>query len=213
MPHWQGSRPNGRIIAAVHHAARDERGVPSQRPGGLERAGMVLADLRHTGQQIEHVEDLMTRVLHQLGYQGLAASIPGLSLIGAGMILAETGDLARFTSARAVVKHAGLCPRENASGAYTGKSTISRRGRPQLRAAAYRGAWGALQHNPVLAARHRHLTTREHNKLTDTQARVAIAASLLRQLYMVITTHTAWDPDIAAGARPTTEGEVNATAA
>ena len=57
----------------------------------------------------------------------------------------------------------------------------------------------ALRHNPVLAARHAHLTGRADNPLTDTQARVAVAASLLRQLHAVIVTRTAWDPAIAAG--------------
>lgn len=57
----------------------------------------------------------------------------------------------------------------------------------------------ALQHNPVLAARYRHLTSRTDNPLSDTQARVAVAASLLRQLHAVILTATAWDPATAAG--------------
>jgi hypothetical protein len=35
--------------------------------------------------------------------------------------------------------------------------------------------------------------------LTDTQARVAVAASLLRQLHAVVVTRTPWDPAIAAG--------------
>ena len=60
----------------------------------------------------------------------------------------------------------------------------------------------ALRHNPVLAARHAHLTGRADNQLTDTQARVAVAASLLRQLHAVIVTRTAWDPAIAAGLDP-----------
>jgi transposase len=37
-------------------------------------------------------------------------------------MLAEIGDPTRFDSARALVKHAGLCPRENASGTFTGQS-------------------------------------------------------------------------------------------
>ena len=35
--------------------------------------------------------------------------------------------------------------------------------------------------------------------LTDAQARVAVAGSLLRQLHAVVITRTAWDPAIAAG--------------
>ena len=38
--------------------------------------------------------------------------IPGISAVGAAAILAETGDPHRFATGRALVKHAGLAPRE-----------------------------------------------------------------------------------------------------
>lgn len=78
-------------------------------------------------------------------------------------------------------------------------TTISGRGRPELRLAAWRAVFSALRHNPVLAARHTHLVGRSDNKLTDVQARVAVAGSLLRQLHAVIITATPWDPTVAAG--------------
>ena len=59
--------------------------------------------------------------------------------------------------------------------------------------------WAALRNNPVLAARYAHLTGRAENKLTDAQARVAVAGSLLRQLHAVLTTSTPWDSTIASG--------------
>lgn len=199
LARWGASRPYTPIIIALHAAAADTRGVPSQRPGALERAAFALADLHHAQAQLEQVETLMVQILDELDLTHLVTTVPGLSAVGAAAILAETGDLTRFDSARAVVKHAGLCPRENASGTYNGKSTISGRGRPLLRVAAWRAVWGALRHNPALAARHAHLTSREHNKLTDTQARVAVAGSLLRQLFVVITTRTPWDAEVASG--------------
>ncbi len=113
-------------------------------------------------------------------------------------MLAETGDPTRFDSPRALVKHAGLCPRDNASGTFNGRARISRRGRPRLRLAAWRATWGALQHNPVMLARYRYLTTRDDNKLTDGQARAAIAAALLRWLHVVVTQRVRWDGAIAA---------------
>jgi hypothetical protein len=58
---------------------------------------------------------------------------------------------------------------------------------------------GALRHNRVYAARFTHLTTRETNPLHPGQARAAIAATLLRQLYVIVTRRVAWDPAIAAG--------------
>jgi transposase len=58
--------------------------------------------------------------------------------------------------------------------------------------------WGCLQTNRVYAARYRHLTTREHNRLTPTQAQSAVAAAILRQLYAVVVHQQAWDPAVAA---------------
>lgn len=212
LPRWGGQRICQRILTALYEAAADPRGVPAQRPGGLERAHFVLADLLHAQNRCGEVESLMREVLDELELSDLVTTIDGLSLVGAAAILAETGDLNRFDSARAIVKHAGLCPRENSSGSYAGKTTISGRGRPLLRVAAWRATWAALHHNDVLAARYAHLTGREHNRLTDAQARVAVAASLLRQLFVVVTTRTPWDREIAAGQRRPRSG-VNAPAA
>ncbi|HSP37946.1 MAG TPA: IS110 family transposase [Frankiaceae bacterium] len=191
------------VVRAVFDAATDPAqagiGVHEQRAGALERVAFALTDLAHARAAIGAVEARMVAVLDELDLTTLVTSIPGLSAVGAATILAETGDLARFDSARAVVKHAGLCPRDNASGAYQGKTGISGRGRPELRLAAWRAVFGGLRHNPVLAARHAHLTGRAGHQLTDAQARVAVAGSLLRQLHAVVTTRTAWDPTIAAG--------------
>jgi transposase len=115
--------------------------------------------------------------------------------------LAETGDLTRFASARAVVKHAGLAPREKSSGTYTGRTKLTGQGRPGLRRGAWRAVWGAQRANPVYAAKFTHLTSRSENKLNRGQAHAAIAAALLRQLYAVVTTGQKWDPAIAAGGR------------
>lgn len=194
-----GQRVCWRIARAVYDSLDDPDGVPVQRRGALERIALVSADWRHTHALLADVEARMVGVLDELDLTGLVASIHGLSAIGAACILAETGDLNRFSSARAVVKHAGLCPRHNRSGTFQGETKISGRGRPSLRLAAWRAVWGALPNNAVLAARYQHLTTRPHNQLTAGQARAAVAASLLRQLHAVVTRRQTWDPDIAAG--------------
>ena len=118
------------------------------------------------------------------------------------MILAETGDLTRFASGRAVVKHAGLSPSEHTWATITGKTRISRRGRPGLRTAAWRAVWGALRHNRVLAGKYDRWTSRNQNQLTDGQARTACAATILRWLWAVVTTGRAWDARITAGQIP-----------
>jgi transposase len=169
------------------------------RPGALDRAHLALGDWRDTRARLAGVEARMVAILDDLELTGLVTTIAGLTPVGAAAILAETGDLARFASPRSLVKHAGLCPRDNTSGGYQGKTSISGRGRPALRVAAWRAVWAALPNNPVMAARFAHLTTREHNRLARQQARTACAAALLRWIHAVITQHVSWDPLIAAG--------------
>ena len=136
-------------------------GSPRSGAGALERARWVLADWRSAKTRLAEVETRMVEVLDELELTELVTSIPGVSAVGAAAMLAETGDPTRFDSPRALVKHAGLCPRDNAAAPFTGRSRISRRGRPRLRLAAWRAVWGALPHNPVMAARYRYLTTRK----------------------------------------------------
>jgi transposase len=80
----------------------------------------------------------MTGVLEELELTPLVTSIAGLSAVGAAAILAETGDPRRFATARALVKHAGLAPREKLSGTCTGRTKLTGQGRPRLRVAAWR---------------------------------------------------------------------------
>jgi transposase len=206
-----GQRVCWRIARAVFDALEDDTGVPTQRHGVLERSALVLADWHQTRKKIVEVETRMVAILDELELTDLLTSIHGLSAVGAATILAETGDLTRYRSARAVVKHAGLCPRDNRSGKFDGDTKISGRGRPSLRLAAWRAVWGALPHNAVLAARHEHLISRRHNPLAAGQARAAVAGSLLRQLHAVVTRRQPWNPTIAAGGH--TDREVTPTAA
>jgi transposase len=192
-----GQRPCLRIVRKLFSALADPTGVVAHRRGALERVQLLLEDWADTKRKLADTETRMTAVLDELGLTELVTSIHGLSPVGAAAILAETGDPHRFASARALVKHAGLAPREKLSGAFTGRTKLTGQGRPKLRLAAWRAVWGALQTNTIYAARYRYLTTREQNRLTPTQAQTVIAAAILRHLHAVITTGTAWDPLIA----------------
>jgi transposase len=145
----------------VFAALADPAGVTAHRPGALERAHLALGDWRDIRARLADIEARMCAVLEDLGPAELVTTIAGLTVAGAAAILAESGDPARFATPRALVKHAGLCPRENASGAAQGKTSISGRGRPGLRLAAWRAVWAAMPNNPVMAARFVHLTTRQ----------------------------------------------------
>ncbi len=191
------AKPRMRIVAAVFTALADTAGVLEHRAGGFERIGWLIDDYDTAVAKLGVVEARMVATLDALELTDLVCSIEGLSPVGAAAILAQTGDLTRFASARSVVKHAGLAPRERMSGTFTGRARLGGAGRPGLRVAAWRAVWGALHNNGVYAERYRHLTTREDNRLKPTQAQTVIAAAILRQLHAVVVTRTAWDPEVA----------------
>lgn len=194
-----GRRRNHRIMRAVFAAAQAPDGLACERRAACERAAFVLGDWERALAELAIVEARMICTLDALALRELCQSIDGLSAVGAAAILAETGDPARFGGPRSWPKHAGICPRANESGTYRGQTKASGRGRPALRTAVWRAIWGLLPHNPVYAARYEHLTTRTRNQLTDGQARAALGAALLRQLFVVVTRRVPWDPVIAAG--------------
>ena len=199
LPRWGGKLIRHAIARRLWEALADPAGVTAQRPGVLERLHLLLEDWRGLRLRLADTEERMLAVLDGLGLTELASSIDGISALPAAVILAESGDPRRFSSARALVKHAGLNPSEHLSATLNGQSRISLRGRPGLRCAAWRAAWPAVLHNKVLKAKYAHLTGRDAKRLADGQARCACAAALLRWLWAVITTGRAWDASVAAG--------------
>jgi transposase len=216
VPAWGGKKGWGRICGQVFAALTDTEGVVTwSRRGLLRRVADELGDLQRTRAQLRAVAAEMVLVLGELGLSRLG-DIPGLTAVGAAAILAETGDPRRYDSSSSLVKHAGLSPADNASGAFEGQAHISRRGRPGLRLTAWRAVWPMLQFNPVMAAKYAALTQAADAAAADAgsqqaraaaaararraKARVACAASLLRWIYSMVVHGTSWDAAVASGA-------------
>ncbi|MFZ2013281.1 MAG: IS110 family transposase [Nocardioides sp.] len=199
-----GQKPCLRIVRNLYTATADQVGVIAHRRGALERVAWVLADWETDKQRLAATEDRMVAVLDELELTALVTSIHGISAVGAAAILAESGDPRRFPTGRALVKHAGLAPRQRQSGTYTGQTRLTGRGRPRLRVAAWRAVWGALGTNTVYANRYRHLTTRDTNRLKPTQAQTVIAAALS------CGSSTPWSPPAKPGT-PTSQPAVPTT--
>ena len=147
-----GQKPCLRILRKLFAALSDPAGVIAHRRGALERAALVLEDWAMDRQRLAETERRMVTVLDELQLTTLVASIHGISAVGAAAILAESGDPHRFATARAMVKHAGLAPREKLSGTFIGRTKLTGQGRPRLRVAAWRAVWGSLQTNTVAHA-------------------------------------------------------------
>jgi len=221
VPGWGGKRVCGPVCRAVFAALSSTEGVVrAHRRGLLRRIAAELGDLQRARAQQRETEAAMGGCLAGLGLARLG-EIPGLTAAGAAAILAETGDPNRYDTSSSLVKHAGLSPSENASGAFDGEARISRRGRPGLRLTVWRAVWPMLIHNPVMAAKYAALTqaagqaaaeapagggraghatsAAEAARRRRAKARVACAAALLRWIYSLVVHGTCWDPAVAAG--------------
>ena len=220
-PGWGLKRPDRRIARKVLALAGDRDAVPASRRALFRRVRDELGDLRRTRRQLAEAEADMGAELVALGL-GRLGDVPGLTLTGAAAILGEAGDPRRYETSSSMVKHAGLSPSDNASGAFEGASRISRRGRPSLRLAAWRAVFPMLARNPVLKAKYEALVAGAEEsaraaagsarpgsaqaaqasrsaRAARAKARVACAASLLRWIYYMTVHGADWDPVAASG--------------
>jgi transposase len=224
LPGWGGQRITLRIVRSVLAVLDDPDAVAWARRGRFRRIREELADLQRCRALLAAAENEMAALV--AGELGLArlGEVPGLTLAGAAVILAESGDPCRYGTSKSLVKNAGLSPEDKASGASEGQSRISRRGRPALRLAAWRAVAPLLSRNPVMAAKYQALTANAAEAARAAQARarpgsaqavqaarglraarakarVACAAALLRWIYYMTVHDAAWDPVAASGGR------------
>jgi transposase len=83
--------------------------------------------------------------------------IPGIGVKTAPVIIAELGDLSRFTGGyKKLLAFAGLDPRVRQSGNWKGKVKMSKRGSPALRTALYQAASMGRLHNDALQSIYMH---------------------------------------------------------
>lgn len=83
-------------------------------------------------------------------------TIPGVGPSSAATLIAEIGDIGRFTDFDQLLAYAGVHPAERSSGRKGASPEtawhMSKAGNAHLRAAAYRMAVVGVQHNPIIAA-------------------------------------------------------------
>jgi transposase len=113
----------------------------------------------------------------------LVGTIPGVSLLSAETIVAETGiDMSRFPTERHFLSWANMCPRNDES-AGKRRSTRMRKGGNWLKTALIQCAWAAKRKNgSYLQAQFLRLRSRRGEK----KAICAVAASILTAVYHML---------------------------
>ena len=125
----------------------------------------------------------------------LLMTIPGIGITIAPVLIAEIGDISRFSGPKALVAYAGLDPRVRQSGYSLVQNTrLTKRGSPYLRRNMYVAATIAQRNEPQykLAFERKRAEGKRYR-----EASIVVARKLLNCVYAVWTTNTAYKRPIA----------------
>jgi transposase len=136
-------------------AAATSIAVPELEPEVAFEVGLLLDQFDLLERQIaaadRHVASLLDGELARR-----LATIPGVGPATVATLIAEIGDIERFTDFDQLQAYAGVHPAERSSGRKGASPEtswhMSKAGNSHLRAAAYRMAVVGIRHNPVIAA-------------------------------------------------------------
>jgi transposase len=117
-------------------------------------------------------------------------SIPGVGLISAAVLLAETAGLADFQHPKQLTAYAGIAPAPNQSGASKRHSPISKIGNPRLRTAFYMVALQARRQAPFKDFYDRLISKGKAKKVVL----IALARKLLVIAFTLVKSNQLFDP-------------------
>jgi transposase len=132
--------------------------------------------------QIQDVADSLISMAYP--WASMLIAIEGIDIRPASRFIAELGEPTTIRSPKALVKLAGLSPKEFKSGSSVNKkSIISKKGNPFLRTIAYYMAISCIKRNHRLSQYYKHLISKDKPKMV---AVCAVARKLLLVIYHVL---------------------------
>jgi len=145
--------------------------------------------------RLDAVEEKISGICSKLNETKKIVKIKGIGTNTAGGIVGELGNIRKYNNPRQMMKMAGLSLIENSSGKKKGKTSISKRGRKDLRKILYQAMYGMIRTNKAFNAMYIYYTTRSKNQLTGKQAIIALCRKLLRVIYTIVVKDIPYDED------------------
>ena len=180
-----------KIVSAAGHSIGKTEGLVIARKEIQWEVEHLKSYLQWDTDLLSLIEDMALR----LPYIENITAIKGVGIRMAAGILAEIGDVSRFSGVKQIQKLAGLALVEDSSGKHAGKTIISKRGRRRLRYHLYQVSLVMISRNDEFRKVYEYYLTRENNPLKKMQALMAVACKLLRVIYAMITKGTKYDPE------------------
>jgi len=171
--------------------------------GITEGLDSYLLDLSQTldmldllGKQIAEIEQQQEAYLAQVPYASFLLSVPGIGPVTVATLLGEIGDFRAYSSARELIKLAGLNLYEVSSGLHKGKRKISKRGRRRLRHALYCAVIPMIRHNAPFRDKYHAFLDRDK---APHQAIIALCTKLLRVLFALVCKEQNFSEEMVSG--------------
>ncbi len=157
----------------------------------------MIEELELLTKQLEQIKNAMEIALANTGLKELILSISGVGVVTVASFLGEIGDLLRFEHPRQINKIAGYNLVEDSSGNNKSKTSISKRGRKNLRNVLYQMARTMVAKNNEMKELYRYLKTRPDNPLKSKQALVVISKKIVTIIYNLVKKQTEYNAELA----------------
>ncbi len=185
-----------RRIGAIWRSAVDSVGCTMGEAASFE-AQVMVDSLKQIRQTIKSVEDRLEDACLEFPEYTYLLSIPGFGPDVSAKVLGAIGDPYRFTSAKQVLKMAGLDLCANRSGKTSNSATpvISKQGKSDLRYALYQAAFiASLNNKDFIAYFTNKLKGRAKEKGIGIKMRIKLAAKLLIIAWTLMKKKEVFDP-------------------
>ena len=170
-------------------AARDSIGDAHNVAVELEIQS-VIAVIEARAEQIDILEKKIEEFSQQLNSP--ITSIPGIGAITGMSILAEIGDITRFSDASKLISFAGMAPGVYQSGSYdAARLPISKHGSRYLRKALYQAVFTVCNYSPIF---NKYFSGKQSQGKQYRCAQGHAVRKLLRVIYKLLSTGTQYDP-------------------
>lgn len=161
---------------------------------GRESVDTYVEMIEHYDRVIAERQQKLEQAAGQSAEAGWLATIPGIGPYLAMVIVAEIGDIARFSDKKALCNYAGLVPRVRESAGKRRDGGLTNQGSKLLRWAMIQAAHGATRGSP--AVRQWYETRRQRKR--PQVARVALARKLLTCVWALLRHGVSFDETVFA---------------
>jgi len=173
--------------------AKESIGLTSGTKMAKQELRMLLDQYLQIQQQMSELTEQIQEMLKDIPGTSQMMTIPGIGWITVAGFLSEVGDLSKYDHPQQIQKLAGLNLKENSSGKRKGKTHITKRGRPLLRALLFRASLPLVSNNQEFRDLHLHFTTRTDNPLSKKQSLIALCCKLIRVFFALGRKQIAYD--------------------